>query len=78
MISLFFLLFMGKQLVSFITCGCESSAPFYVNYKVGHELFACNSLLVSLDSMLSNNIILFEQSNYIVFLALNNLALQTF
>jgi hypothetical protein len=24
---------MGKQLVSFITCGCESSAPFFVIYK---------------------------------------------
>jgi hypothetical protein len=25
---------MGKQLVSFITCGCELSAPFIVIYKV--------------------------------------------
>ena len=24
---------MGKQLVSFITCGCESSAPLFVIYK---------------------------------------------
>jgi hypothetical protein len=24
---------MGKQLVNFITCGCESSAPFYVIYQ---------------------------------------------
>ena len=24
---------MGKQLVSFITCGCESSALFFVIYK---------------------------------------------
>ena len=24
---------MGKQLVNFITCGCESSAPFFVIYK---------------------------------------------
>jgi hypothetical protein len=23
---------MGKQLVNFITCGCESSAPFFVSY----------------------------------------------
>jgi len=23
---------MGKQLVNFITCGCESSAPFFVIY----------------------------------------------
>jgi hypothetical protein len=31
---------MGKQLVNVITCGCESSAPFFVIYKAG--LF-CNS-----------------------------------
>jgi hypothetical protein len=28
---------MGKQLVNFITCGCESSAPFVVIYKAGRE-----------------------------------------
>jgi hypothetical protein len=28
---------MDKQLVNFITCGCESSAPFYVIYKAGRE-----------------------------------------
>jgi hypothetical protein len=28
---------MGKQLVNFITCGCESSAPFFVSYTVGRE-----------------------------------------
>jgi hypothetical protein len=28
---------LGKQLVSFITCGCESSAPFFVTYKAGCE-----------------------------------------
>ena len=26
---------MGKQLVNFIICGCESSAPFFVIYKSG-------------------------------------------
>ena len=26
---------MGKQLINFITCGCESSAPFFVIYKAG-------------------------------------------
>jgi hypothetical protein len=26
----------GKQLVSFITCGCELSAPFFVIYKACH------------------------------------------
>jgi hypothetical protein len=25
------------QLVNFITCGCESSAPFFVIYKAGRE-----------------------------------------
>ena len=25
---------MGKQLVNFITCGSESSAPFFIIYKV--------------------------------------------
>jgi hypothetical protein len=28
---------MGKQLVNFITCDCESSAPFSVIYKAGRE-----------------------------------------
>jgi hypothetical protein len=28
---------MGKQLVSFITCGCESSAPILVICKAGRE-----------------------------------------
>jgi hypothetical protein len=28
---------MGKQLVIFITCGCESSVPFFVIYKAGRE-----------------------------------------
>jgi fumarate reductase subunit D len=28
---------MDKQLVNFITYGCESSAPFFVIYKAGHE-----------------------------------------
>jgi len=27
----------AKQLVNFITCGCESSAPFFVIYKAGRE-----------------------------------------
>ena len=28
---------MDKQLVNFITCGCKSSAPFFVIYKAGRE-----------------------------------------
>jgi hypothetical protein len=28
---------MGKQLVDFITCGCELNAPFFVIYKAGRE-----------------------------------------
>ena len=31
---------LGKQLVNFITCGCESSAPFFVIYKAR---LLCNS-----------------------------------
>jgi len=27
----------GQQLVNFITCSCESSAPFFVIYKAGCE-----------------------------------------
>ena len=27
----------GKQLVNFITCSCESSAPLIVIYKAGRE-----------------------------------------
>ena len=28
---------MGKQLVNFITCGCESNELFFVIYKAGCE-----------------------------------------
>jgi hypothetical protein len=28
---------LGKQLVNFITCGCESNAPFFVIHKAGRE-----------------------------------------
>jgi hypothetical protein len=28
---------MGKQLVNFITCGCQLNAPFFVIYKAGPE-----------------------------------------
>ena len=31
---------MGKQVVNFITCGCESSAPFFVIYKAGYFVTA--------------------------------------
>jgi hypothetical protein len=34
---------MGKQLENFITCGCESSAPFFVIYKAGCRLFSDKS-----------------------------------
>ena len=37
---------MGKQLVNFITCGCESSAPFFVIYKA--------VLVIGLYELLSN------------------------
>ena len=28
---------LGKQLVNFFTCGCKSSAPFFVIYKAGRK-----------------------------------------
>jgi len=28
---------MGKQLVNFITCGCESSVPFFIIHNAGRE-----------------------------------------
>jgi hypothetical protein len=28
---------MGKHLINFVTCGCGSSAPFFVIYKAGRE-----------------------------------------
>ena len=28
---------MGKQLVNFITYGCDSSAPFFVIYRAGRK-----------------------------------------
>ena len=37
---------MRKQLVSFITCGCESSAPFLVIYKAGREPMNMDGLLL--------------------------------
>jgi hypothetical protein len=37
---------MGKQLVNFITCGWESSAPFFVIYKAGHELMPSNMYIL--------------------------------
>jgi hypothetical protein len=36
------------QLVNFITCGCESSAPFFVIYKAGREPTISASRLISL------------------------------
>ena len=41
----------GKQLVNFITSGCESSAPFFVIYKAGREHAV---LLIGLYKLLGN------------------------
>jgi hypothetical protein len=42
---------LGKQLVSFITCDCESSAPFFVIYKAGRlrhfRLYKVHSYLLT-------------------------------
>jgi len=37
---------LGKQLVNFITCGCESSTPFFVNYKAGYKPMRIGDRLV--------------------------------
>jgi hypothetical protein len=39
---------MGKQLVNFITCDCESKAPFFVIYKDGHEPTTLSFVLISI------------------------------
>jgi hypothetical protein len=43
---------MGKQLVNFITCGCESSAPFFVIYKAWCKTHAI--LVIGLYELLGN------------------------
>ena len=43
---------MGKQLVNFITCDCESSAPFFVIYKAGPKTHAV--LVIGLYELLGN------------------------
>jgi hypothetical protein len=43
---------MGKQLVNFITCGCESSAPFFVIYKARAQTHAV--LVLGLYELLVN------------------------
>jgi hypothetical protein len=43
---------MGKQLVNFITCDCESSAPFFVIYKAGLELLTHIVLVIGLYDLL--------------------------
>ena len=43
---------MGKQLVNFITCNGESSAPYFVNYKAGRETHA--ALVIGLYELLGN------------------------
>jgi hypothetical protein len=39
---------MGKRLVIFITCGCESSAPFLVHLAIGHVIFCHGHNLIGL------------------------------
>jgi hypothetical protein len=43
---------MGKQLVNFIICGCELSAPFFVIYKAGRKTNAV--LVIGLYELLGN------------------------
>jgi hypothetical protein len=49
---------LGKQLVNFINCGCESSAPFLVIYKAGREpviLFGQNLFKIKASLMGDNS-----------------------
>jgi hypothetical protein len=46
---------MSKQLVNFITCGCESSAPFFVIYKARHEPTLTTVLVIGLYELLGNS-----------------------
>ena len=43
---------MGKQLVNFITCGCESSAPFLCNLQIQTRTHAV--LVIGLYELLGN------------------------
>jgi hypothetical protein len=47
---------MGKQLVNFITCGCEPSTSFFVIYKAGayRRHLLCNQIRRD-DNMAVNN-----------------------
>jgi hypothetical protein len=42
---------MGKQLVNFITCGCESKAPFFAIYKAGRHDIAEILLKMALNTI---------------------------
>jgi hypothetical protein len=55
---------MGKQLVNFITCGCESSAPFFV---ILYKLLGNTNINVSINELLSNThcyTLLFQTTSY--------------
>jgi hypothetical protein len=43
---------MGKQLVNFITCGCESSAPFFGNLQSRAQIHTI--LMIGLYELLGN------------------------
>jgi hypothetical protein len=47
---------MGKQLVNFITCGCESSAPFFCNLQSREQTHGV--LVIGLYELLGNPTIL--------------------
>ena len=52
-------LIMGKQLVSFITCGCESSAPFLAHLAKGNVSF-CHHLASVIRRPLTFHILIFS------------------
>ena len=50
---------MGKQLVNFITCGCESSAPFLAHLAKGNVSF-CHHLASVICRPLTFHILIFS------------------
>jgi hypothetical protein len=53
---------MGKQLVNFTTCGCESIAHFFVIYKAGSAV-----LVIGLYELLGNPTNYVDNNIYVIF-----------
>jgi hypothetical protein len=51
---------MGKQLVNFITCGCESSAPFFLAHLAKGNVSFCHHLASVVCHPLTFHILIFS------------------